>query len=344
MLCVGDLHIKPTNVHLVDLVEKQIQDTLRRHPTLRRVMLLGDVLDTFERVHTQALNRAYQLIHTLRQVAHVYILVGNHDYINNQQFLTDQHWMNALKDWEQVTIVDRVHSIRDPAFRALAVPYVPPQQFQAALETADLPWRDVDYIFAHQEIRGCKMGAIVSTHGDVWEADAPLLISGHIHDPQQPQPNVVYVGACLPNAFGDAHYAPRMICVHGPATAWTEETLQLPKKKTIYSTPSTLPEVVLDDQTDMVRVVVRCEYEEFKVLCKSQAYAALANNPKIKVVHKPAPVTPTPEVTLAEPDPDDTFLQSLHRYVLQQRDEWLYAMYSEVVCGTVIDPVDILLV
>ena len=36
------------------------------------------------------------------------LLVGNHDYINNQQFLTNNHWMNAMKDWNNVTIIDKV--------------------------------------------------------------------------------------------------------------------------------------------------------------------------------------------------------------------------------------------
>ena len=39
------------------------------------------------------------------------VIVGNHDLINNQQFLTQNHWMNAMKDWENVRVIDDVEEI-----------------------------------------------------------------------------------------------------------------------------------------------------------------------------------------------------------------------------------------
>ena len=42
----------------------------------------------------------------MSEITMTYILVGNHDMINNQQFLTDNHWMNGLKQWDNIVIVD----------------------------------------------------------------------------------------------------------------------------------------------------------------------------------------------------------------------------------------------
>ena len=43
----------------------------------------------------------------MSEISTTYILVGNHDLINNQQFLSTNHWMNALKDWPNIFIVDK---------------------------------------------------------------------------------------------------------------------------------------------------------------------------------------------------------------------------------------------
>lgn len=361
VLCVGDIHIKPTNLPLIDGLEVQLVDAIRRE-AVQCVVLLGDILDTFERIHTQALNRAYRLIDTLRNEAHVMVLVGNHDLINNQQFLTDQHWMNAMKDWSNVTIVDRVVTRRVADLELTFVPYVPVQRFAEALDTAlsTDKWQQVDYIFAHQEFQGCKMGAIQSVHGDPWPLDAPMVISGHIHDYQRPQDNVLYIGASVQNNFGD-QTDPRLLCIQGPHRQWTEIPVLLPKKKTVYTT---LDEVGTldasawtDDPTvDMVRVVVRGDYEQFKTFTKSREYDQLLASQKCKIVHKPSP-TPTTTTDTTVTDSSETASEALEalesssfeylvsRRVLAQRDEWLYAAFEHVAYGDAnVSPDDLLIV
>ena len=37
----------------------------------------------------------------------LYVLVGNHDYINNSQYLSGNHWMTVFKGWENVKVVDK---------------------------------------------------------------------------------------------------------------------------------------------------------------------------------------------------------------------------------------------
>lgn len=349
MLCVGDIHIKPTNVHLVDTLQHQLLEIVDREP-VERVVLLGDLLDTFERVHTQALNRAYQLIHAIRERCPVVVLVGNHDLINNQQFLSDQHWMNAMKAWPGVTIVDRVVSQTAGDLRVVYVPYVPVQRFAEALETVGGEWRDAHYIFAHQEFRGCKMGAIQSTHGDAWDPALPMVVSGHIHDTQRPQPNVFYIGASIQNSFGDQS-DPRVLLIRGVDQAWTEIPVRLPKKKTVYVAVDELHTLdpaawENDPAVDAVRIVVRGDYDQFKTLTKTKAFEDLAATQKCKLVHKPT-TTPTAPDPVPDPAADATgsFETLLTRKVLARRDEWLYASFQAVAYGDdAIDPRDILIV
>ena len=60
-----------------------------------------------ERIFTQALNKTLEVVTTLLNYAPVDILVGNHDMINNQQFLTSNHWLNVLAGYKNVTVIDK---------------------------------------------------------------------------------------------------------------------------------------------------------------------------------------------------------------------------------------------
>lgn len=191
VLFVTDVHIKHKNsVDVELLIEK-----LKTIEDFDFAVLAGDVLDTHERVDVQLMNKAYELVHVLRKKSKVYVIVGNHDMINNQQFLTANHWMNGMKEWANVIVVDKPHVDGEFIF----VPYVPPGRFTEAL--GDMDWKNKKCIFAHQEFRGCKLGIINSTDGDEWEPEWPLVISGHIHERHNPYVNVWYPGNLEPRIF-----------------------------------------------------------------------------------------------------------------------------------------------
>lgn len=344
LLCVGDVHIKPNNTHLVDLLEQQILQYIQTH-SVEMVILLGDILDTFERLHTQTLNRAYQLVHSIRKHCLIAILVGNHDYINNQQFLTTQHWMNAMKDWKNVYVVDYTMKLTINQLDLVFVPYVPPGRFKDALNVVT-DWKSATYIFAHQEFKGCKMGAIISSDGDEWTLEYPMVVSGHIHDNQRPQPNIYYIGASIQNSFGD-QTNPRLLWIQD--LTHQELELSLPKKKTIYTDLEQLPVTQIErdlntPDNDMVRIVVKCDYEQFKVFTKTQQYEQLVQHTKCKIVHKPLPVSVSSVVPESEIVLETTFEQRLFDKVLCSRDEYVYSAYQQVVCDKNVSPDDVLIV
>lgn len=200
ILFITDIHIKFKNLDDITVLENKIKSM----DGLLFIVIGGDVLDTHERLHTQLLNRAYKFIETCSDKALTFVLVGNHDYINNQQFLSDAHWMNALKKWDSVIVVDTLVSILNEftGLRCLCVPFVPPGRFLDALQLFP-GWEQSNIIFAHQEIKGCKMGVIKSTEGDEWKESYPFLISGHIHDRQFLGKNVFYPGSTINHACND---------------------------------------------------------------------------------------------------------------------------------------------
>lgn len=298
ILCIGDPHIEEKNIKEVEFfIEKLLILVDEKKPDL--IVILGDVLSDFERVHTIALNKAYELVDKLRNIQKTYVLVGNHDMYNNQQFLTENHWMNGMKEWENVVIVDKIVSetINNKLF--IFAPYVYPGRFIEALDTynvnSNLDWKNASCIFAHQEIAGCKMGAIISVEGDKWPVDYPPIVSGHIHMRQTPQKNVYYPGSAMQHAFGESEKNIISILSFNDKinkgtnlTYCLEEIdLQLPRKKIIYLDVEDIETFELNNQnSDHIKITLSGNYEQFKALKKNKKYKDLIDK-GLKIVFKP---------------------------------------------------------
>lgn len=204
-LVIGDPHFKVSNVKETDaMVEAIIRTAMGKHPDI--IVVMGDVLDRHEVIHVSPLTRAIKFLAQLKEIAPTYVLIGNHDLKNNRQFLSDEHPFTALKYWgNNMTVVDTTTTVTIKNQTFTFVPYVPPGRFKEALNYYDQRWLQSTSIFAHQEIRGARMGAIVSTEGDEWLLTDPYLVLGHVHDYDELQPNALYVGTPIQHAFGDRH-------------------------------------------------------------------------------------------------------------------------------------------
>ena len=203
---IGDIHYKASTLFEGEIfTEKVINAVSVSQPDF--IVILGDTLDTHEVVRVQPFNLACQLIEELSNIAPVYVIIGNHDYINNSQFLTTNHIFNPLKKWDNVFVVDEpvFHTYKDYSF--VFCPYVEPGRFVEALDhlvSGGEMWDLADCIFAHQEFKGCKMGAFISDAGDDWDENYPAVISGHIHDAQTVGENIFYPGSAIQHAFGES--------------------------------------------------------------------------------------------------------------------------------------------
>lgn len=350
IICVGDIHIKQDNAHLIDIIEEQLVAYVINHKP-DYVILLGDILHYHEKLHTQNLNKACKLIENISKYSVVICLVGNHDYIQNAQFCTTNHWMNPLKKWNNVHIVDRPQKFYFDDKFFVCCPYVPPGRFTEALETYidSGDWRESKFIFAHQEFKGCKMGAIISEHGDDWILENPLVISGHIHDKQRLPNNIYYTGACLQHSFGETGY-PTLLLIKEEELI--ELNLELPRKKTIYTTLDEINDIqkiiekTKSEEVESLRLVIKGDHEQFKVFQKTKEYELLEKNSKIKVAFKPE------EIPLDESDEPDgsygshgpSFEDLLYENILKMRNEKLYSIYQKVVYDSNIDEKDILII
>lgn len=203
---VGDPHIKAKNIKEgAEFVEKLVSTAKSSEPDF--IVVLGDTLDTHEIVRTQPHKLACKMIEDLSKIAQVYLIIGNHDLINQTQFLTDNHVFNPLKKWKNVFVVDYPKVRREKGFLFVFCPYVYPGRFEEALNKLideGETWEFADCIFAHQQFKGCKMGVITAEDGDEWDDDYPMVISGHIHDSQKLGNNIYYTGSAIQHSFGES--------------------------------------------------------------------------------------------------------------------------------------------
>lgn len=194
ILLFGDLHLRKG--HLLQGQEccRALVDTSKKvRPDL--IILLGDVLHTHEMVYVKALKLFEGLLEQLRNIAPVRVLVGNHDFTSATENQSTEHPLGPFKKWAKVKIVD--HALVDDIFiergyQLLLTPYIPyGNHFISAMDPfLEKVEEGVDMvIFAHQPF------SPLDPKAEHWPEDYPMVFSGHIHDKQQLQENVYYVGS-----------------------------------------------------------------------------------------------------------------------------------------------------
>jgi len=328
IVAIGDTHFKVDNMNIVDkLIEEIVSKLTLLKPDL--IVLLGDILHDHERLHTLALNRALDFINKLRNISKVFVLVGNHDMINHDQFLSDQHWMNALKQWDNVCIVDKVEHLECSDINAnfLFCPYVAPGRFQEALETHEFDWRESDIIFAHQEFKGCKMGAIISEDGDEWDIDDPFVISGHIHSKQSPQDNIMYPGSSMQVAYGESNENIILIVDYNDGEIeLTEQILNIPRKRIVYIDTDSFDQYEPPTTEDEIKITIKGKYTDFKAIKKTSKYKKLVKL-GFKISYKHEKLDITTDKKKAEVKDFTNVLESL---VKSSSDEFLNKAYDKL--------------
>lgn len=281
-LFIGDVHIKTDNSEEIDILMTEIERVCLEEK-YDYIVVGGDVMHYHERLFTQCLNKSLYFLNKLSRIAYTYVLVGNHDYINNSEFLTENHWMNSLKTVNNLKIVDTV--LEEDDF--IMCPYVYCGRFIEALETKTKKWMDKKLIFAHQEFRGCKMGAIISTEGDEWKEDYPFVISGHIHDNQKIGSNIYYPGTPLQHSFGDSDI--RVLCnislnSHSKIPEIVDIPLNVPKKRIVKTNLINLKNIAktiisnTTNSTDSIKIKLDVSNEEFKLFKETKEYKQLMNS------------------------------------------------------------------
>lgn len=211
-MVIGDPHFKFQEFYLQrveEMGEKFIALCKERKPDF--IVNLGDTLHDHRKIDMLAQCKAVCFLRELSKIAPLFILIGNHDRVNNSDFLSTVSPFEALKDWKNTYIVDQPYTLTfhtfDKVFSFYFVPYVAPKRFQEALSLYNIDVEKFTMGFGHQEFFGSKMGAFLSEEGDVWPYDKPI-VCGHIHDSQlvrnqNGKEYINYVGTPIGHSHGE---------------------------------------------------------------------------------------------------------------------------------------------
>lgn len=254
ILCIGDLHIQKRNLHLFSQFQDKLFTFIESNKSrIKTIVILGDVLHTMNIINTHCLNAAIQFFKRLDLMdIKIMILVGNHDYIGPNEFLTKNHWMNAISEFhpQNITIIDSVVVYEGNVY----MPYVPIGRFAEALSTLDVS--NTKFIFCHQEFLGARyeFGNVTSEHGDTW--DTNIIISGHIHKRQWVKKNIYYTGTPYQTRFNEE--PDKTVAMIKEDGEITEVSLELPKMIVLHKTVNDLNNIDFE-VNNMYKIILKMD-------------------------------------------------------------------------------------
>lgn len=210
-IAIGDPHISDRHMSMTTEAMNTTYELVSRRKDIPFVVVMGDVFDRHNNLKLEHMKLAFDWLKKLSSITRTYVLVGNHDRVNNKDFLSQVHPYMGWNGIEKLHIIDRPHIIQyGDRYRICFMPYVPPGRFKEAIdiyisakhkrgEMLNVKSvKDIDLIFAHQEFHNSPCGPILSVRGDKWDVSYPMVISGHIHTRMRLQDNIFYTGSLYP--------------------------------------------------------------------------------------------------------------------------------------------------
>lgn len=166
------------------------------------VFLLGDLTDKTDRHSSRLVNEIVPRMQALAKLCQVFILRGNHDYVDPQcpyfRFLNEIEGMHYILEPTKIKLDEtRI--------------YLLPHTRHPEIDWKSLEINKADIAFMHQTLAGARAENGRPLEGE----DVSLLsgckqvFSGDVHVPQQ-MGNIIYVGSPYHVHFGDS-FVPRII-------------------------------------------------------------------------------------------------------------------------------------
>lgn len=285
VLTIGDPHFKKDNEECTDIL---LKETLRVIEEERPdyVVVLGDIMHDHSRTTINMFNRAIEYLFKIAEsmpAGKTKVLIGNHDRTNNSVGEGDDHFFKNFKDrLGGPDFVDRVRVEDDMIF----APYVPPGQLIQLFEEYGVDPNECIGAFLHQELEGCKVGIERSKVGDEWDPYWCAAISGHIHDYENYNGNIYYVGTPYQISFGDRNR--KTISLYdlsmgeeGPITREKRIDLDIPSKVRVALNCDEFKDWSYDG-TSLVRLTITDTVKNISVMKNTSHWKNLSLQQRIK--------------------------------------------------------------
>lgn len=185
---------------------------------VNEIKILGDLTEKKDRHPSSVVNRITKALDKLTEPTHrggydcdVYILKGNHDFIDE-----DNPFFNFVSANQKVyfdSVPDSSTGYHNE--KEMYLPYT---------SNPDIEWKEINFklyktIYMHQEVEGCVYANQHVTGNGIAKdffskrGFKGKVYSGHIHVPQDVTDRIEYVGAPYSVRFGD-HYRGRVLLIN----------------------------------------------------------------------------------------------------------------------------------
>lgn len=201
-LVTADLHAtdNPRDSYRWRFIEEKLPELIKQCG-LGRVLMLGDFTEQKTGHSAGLVNRLVDAVAAIAELAQVYMLKGNHDYLAED-----------VPFYRFARHIPRVRWINDPTalrLRGLGSCLFLPHTPRPSEDWKPLLRDDYDWFFCHQTFGGADLGGHAAAGAPPPFSRGARVVSGDVHKPQRVGP-VTYVGAPYAVDFGDA-YSPRVL-------------------------------------------------------------------------------------------------------------------------------------
>jgi DNA repair exonuclease SbcCD nuclease subunit len=322
-LVIGDLHFKSTNSKTTNLLHLEVLRVIQeRKPSI--VVILGDVLNDHEKINLFAFHRLEKFFHDLIETGvELFILKGNHDAPSNKSYLTDDHVLNSFKKWHNTHIIDTCQIFERFGIKFCCIPFVPDGMVFQALKDCQIIDKNINVFFSHSEYVGCKINKISGGKCDIWPLDYPLNISGHIHDKEIVQPNLIYVGMPYQLSFSESSdKVIHLLSFQNGSPNLEPINLNIPKK--IYITI---------DYTELYSLIVPEGEIKIKIVGPIQEVKRLLSTPEMKIKYQDVKIVYS-DTSVIKLIPKERiivpFYERLHQEIQKDNDSEIIKIFQNI--------------
>lgn len=296
MVC-GDIHINVKRFMRSKAVLDSISE-ITNAEDVDYLILLGDVFDEHEYVHTDCIKIYKDFIRSIKPKIIIIHILGNHEMINSVDELPDSNALEAFTDLKRENYYAVTKPTRINNFAC--IPYLPPGLFAKHADQIE-----GDIILCHQEFQSAFYGHRVSTKGDP-TPDRPT-ISGHIHTHQQIG-KVWYPGTPYQTNFSEeADKGIFLISFFHTYTVQKKIPLKVEKLINLSTNVNEIANVVIPEDSQ-TKLVIEGTKSELLVFKQSPEYAKLL---KTSTIQFKAKMETTQKVLMAA---GRSFLEILREY------------------------------
>lgn len=213
-VCISDIHFSVKNLELAS--EALSASILKAIELQVPLIIAGDLNDTKAIIRAEVANRLIEILSLAKTP--VYILVGNHDLINEKGH---EHSLNFLRPY--ATIIDKPSFITRGNSSITMVPYLSNSVF-----LQESKWYFNTIIIMHQGVKGAWMGDYIQDKTSIDRTFNVPVISGHYHR-HQTVGSVTYIGSPYTMSFGEANDGPKGFLILNSDGTYIRQILNLRK-------------------------------------------------------------------------------------------------------------------